>query len=136
MTTNAGTILVVDDDSTNRILLAANLEEQGYTVEQAEDGLQALERLRTRSFDVVLLDLLMPKMDGFQVLQQMKADRTLRNIPVIVISAVDEMESVVRSIEMGAADHLPKLFEPALREYIMKAGKVAPKVEGRLTIIE
>ncbi len=74
MTSNAGTMLVVDDDFMNRTLLAASLEEKGYTVELAEDGQQALEMLRTKSFDVVLLDLLMPKVNGFQVLEQMKAD--------------------------------------------------------------
>ena len=110
MTTNAGTILVVDDDSTNRILLAANLEEQGYTVEQAEDGLQALERLRTRSFDVVLLDLLMPKMDGFQVLERLKESPSHRELPVIVISSLDDLSSTVRCIEMGAEGYLPKPF--------------------------
>ncbi len=131
MTTNSGTILVVDDDFTNRSLLATNLEEQGYTVEQAEDGLQALERLRSRPFDVVLLDLLMPKMDGFQVLEQVKADGTLRNIPVIVISAVDEMESVVRSIAMGATDHLPKPFEPTLLHARINASLAAKRLHDQ-----
>jgi len=105
---------VVDDDSANRILLATNLQEEGYTVDVAEDGQQALEMLYAKPFDVVLLDLLMPKVDGFQVLEQMKRDSTLRHIPVIVISALDEMESVIRCIDMGAADHLPKPVDPVL----------------------
>jgi DNA-binding NtrC family response regulator len=114
MLINNGKILVVDDDSANRILLATNLQEEGYTVDVAEDGQQALDMLSAKSFDVVLLDLLMPKVDGFQVLEQMKRDSTLRHIPVIVISAVDEMESVIRCIAMGATDYLPKPVDPVL----------------------
>jgi len=128
---HTGTILVVDDDSTNRILLSTNLEEEGHSVEVAEDGLQALEILRARPFDVVLLDLLMPKMDGFQVLERMKADSTLRNIPVIVISAVDEMESVVQSIEMGATDHLPKPFDPVLLHARISASLAAKRLHDQ-----
>jgi CheY-like chemotaxis protein len=114
MTTNSGAMLVVDDELLNRILLATSLEEEGYAVETADDGQLALELLRERRFDVVLLDLLMPEMDGYQVLEQMKATPTLRHIPVIVISALDELESVVRCIEMGATDYLPKPFDPVL----------------------
>ncbi|HZU86376.1 MAG TPA: adenylate/guanylate cyclase domain-containing protein [Anaerolineaceae bacterium] len=114
MTENRGNILVVDDDMLNRILISTNLEEEGFTVEMAENGRQALDILRHNPFDVVLLDLIMPEMDGFQVLETLKADSTLRHIPVIVISAVEEMESVVRCIEMGAMDHLPKPFDPVL----------------------
>src|SRR5215210_2510141 len=114
MTTNSGAMLVVDDDLLNRTLLATSLEEEGYTVETADDGQPALDLLRERPFDVVLLDLLMPEMDGYQVLEQMKADIHLGHIPVIVISALDELDSVVRCIEMGATDYLPKPFDPAL----------------------
>jgi sigma-B regulation protein RsbU (phosphoserine phosphatase) len=114
MTTQTGAILVVDDDVLNRTLLSASLQEQGHTVEVVENGRQALDSLAARPFDVVLLDLLMPEMDGFQVLEHMKANDWLQHIPVIVISAVDEMESVVRCIEMGAMDHLPKPFNPVL----------------------
>src|SRR5919204_5530468 len=114
MTTNSGAMLVVDDDLLNRTLLATSLEEQGYTVETADDGQSALELLHKRPFDVVLLDLLMPGMDGYQVLEQMKVTPNLRHIPVIVISALDELESVVRCIEMGATDYLPKPFDPVL----------------------
>jgi two-component system cell cycle response regulator len=112
--TSPGTILVVDDDLLNRILLSTNLREDGYTVELAENGRQALEMLGAQPFDVVLLDLLMPEMDGYQVLEQMKADGTWRNIPVIVVSSLDEMESILRCIEMGATDYLPKPFDAAL----------------------
>lgn len=109
-----GRILVVDDNRMNRIKLSRSLEEQGHAVATAENGLEALSKLRAEPFDLVLLDILMPEMDGYQVLEHMKADSDLRELPVIVISAVDEMDSVVRCIEMGAADYLPKTFDPAL----------------------
>jgi len=114
MTKTEGTILVVDDEYINRVLIRVNLEEQGYTVEEACDGQEALEMLQKHSYDVVLLDLIMPVLDGFEVLKIIKADSQLRHIPVIVISAMDEMESVTRCIEMGAADHLPKPFDPVM----------------------
>ncbi len=114
MSSNVPKILVVDDDFLNRTVLSTNLLECGYTVETAEDGRQALEMLEAGPFDVVLLDLLMPEMDGYQVLERMKADNVLRNIPVIVISSLDEMESVLRCIEMGATDYLPKPFDSRL----------------------
>src|SRR5512139_3906356 len=80
-------ILVVDDESLNRVLLSTSLEEAGYIVETAEDGQRALEMLRVRPYDVVLLDLIMPKMDGYRVLAEMKQDAALRRTPVIVISS-------------------------------------------------
>jgi two-component system, cell cycle response regulator len=109
-----GRILVVDDNRLNRIKLAHSLGQQGHTVSMAENGRQTLEMLHTQPFDLVLLDILMPEMDGYQVLEEMKKDGSLREIPVIVISAVDEMESVVRCIENGAEDYLPKPFDPVL----------------------
>ncbi len=109
-----GTILVVDDDLVNRLVLSTTLQEQGYAVETAQDGKEALELLAARPFDVVLLDLLMPEMDGFQALAQIKAHPTWRNIPVIVISSLEEMDSILRCIEMGATDYLPKPFDAAL----------------------
>jgi signal transduction histidine kinase len=109
-----GTILVVDDNELNRMLLRMQLQREGHLVETAEHGLAAIEQLRVRPFDIVLLDLLMPEMDGFEVLSILQADSELRRIPVIVISAVDEMESVVRCIEMGATDHLSRPFSPVL----------------------
>lgn len=107
-------ILVVDDYATNRLKLSMAVKNLGHAVALAENGVQALESLRSREFDLVLLDILMPEMDGYEVLAQMKADEALRHIPVIVISAVDEMESVVACIERGAADYLPKTFDPVL----------------------
>jgi adenylate cyclase len=107
-------VLVVDDDSVNRLLLARSLEREGHRFATAEDGRRALEILRAESFDVVLLDVVMPEIDGFEVLAQMQADSELRHIPVIMISALEDMESVVRGIELGAEDYLPKPFNPVL----------------------
>jgi signal transduction histidine kinase len=114
MATSTGTLLVVDDDLMNRKMLARSLEKEGHTVETAESGAKALDMLRSESFDVVLLDLLMPGMDGSQVLAAIKGDRALRHIPVIMVSAQDELDSVVKCIEMGAEDYLPKPFNPVL----------------------
>lgn len=114
MTTDQGTILVVDDDKMNRLMISRSLEQQGHRVARAEDGREALELLQAQAFDVVLLDILMPEMDGYQVLAAIKQDPALRHIPVIMISALDEVESVVRCVEMGADDYLAKPFDPVL----------------------
>ena len=114
MSTESGHILVVDDNRMNRIKLSRSLEHQGYVVGLAEGGQQALDMLAGQRFDVVLLDIIMPGMDGYQVLEQIKADPELRDLPVIVISALDEIDSAVRCIEMGAEDYLPKPFNPVL----------------------
>jgi CheY-like chemotaxis protein/class 3 adenylate cyclase len=131
MTAHVGTMLVVDDDALNRTLLATGLEEEGYTVKVAEDGQQALEMLHTQPFDVVLLDLLMPKMDGFQVLERMRATSTLQHIPVIIVSAADEMESVVRCIEMGATDYITKPFDPVLLRTRVNASLAAKRLHDQ-----
>jgi CheY-like chemotaxis protein/class 3 adenylate cyclase len=143
MADHSGRILVVDDERINRMLLERALRQEGYDVATAGDGRQALEMLGTQPFDVVLLDILMPELDGYETLAQIKGDSALRHIPVIMISAVDEMDSVVRCIEMGATDYLPKPFNPALlrarintslaekrlrdleREYLEQVGYVA-----------
>src|SRR5262249_43047072 len=109
-----GCLLVVDDNETNRDLLSRSLRRHGHTVIAAEGGRQALELLALERFDVVLLDIMMPEMNGFQVLERIKADPDLRHMPVIMISALDELDSVVRCIEMGAEDYLPKPFNPVL----------------------
>jgi signal transduction histidine kinase len=114
MAEEQGQILVVDDNRMNRIKLSRSLEQQGHTVGLAEDGSRALEALKEQSFDVVLLDIIMPGMDGYQVLERIKSDPELRDIGVIVISALDEIDSAVRCIEMGAEDYLPKPFNPVL----------------------
>jgi serine phosphatase RsbU (regulator of sigma subunit) len=107
-------VLVVDDNQTNRDVLSRRLRRQHIAVETAVHGLQALELVRARSFDLVLLDIMMPEMNGYQVLEHLKADPQLRHIPVIMISAVDDIESVVRCIELGAEDYLLKPFNPVL----------------------
>src|SRR5512139_1922151 len=94
--------------------LKRSLEQQGHLVELAENGRQALETLDAGSFDLVLLDILMPEMDGYEVLARLKSDPARRDLPVIVISALDEMQSVIRCIGMGAEDYLPKPFDPLL----------------------
>lgn len=109
-----GHILVVDDNQVNRLKLSRSLELQGHTVVVAEDGLKALDIMSRQSFDVVLLDILMPGLDGFQVLERIKGEPQMRDIPVIVISAVDDIDSAVRAIESGAEDYLPKPFNPVL----------------------
>jgi adenylate cyclase len=107
-------ILVVDDNKMNRLLLARGLEQQGHRVSFAENGRQALEMLRGGGFDLVLLDVLMPEMDGYQVLSELTGDTELKNVPVIMVSAVGELESVVKCIELGAEDYLPKPINPVL----------------------
>jgi two-component system cell cycle response regulator len=109
-----GRILIVDDYVLNRMQLKRSCEQQGHTVALAENGRQALEMLDAGDFDLVLLDILMPEMDGFEVLARLKSDPAQRDLPVIVISALDEMDSVVRCIGMGAEDFLPKPFDPLL----------------------
>lgn len=109
-----GLLLVVDDNEMNRDMLSRRLERQGYQVATATDGRETMAAVRARPFDLVLLDIMMPEIDGYEVLQQLKADDTLRHIPVIMISAIDELDSVVRCIELGAEDYLPKPFNPTL----------------------
>jgi PAS domain S-box-containing protein len=152
VTAAPASILVVDDDPVNRMVLARELARQDHRVVTVEDGRRALEALGRQLFDVVLLDVLMPDMDGYQTLTQIEADEKLRHIPVIMVSALEDMESVVRCIEMGAADYVPKPFDPVLlfaringcltkkrlhdreREYIEQVGHVvaaATAVENR-----
>ncbi|MCP4626223.1 MAG: SpoIIE family protein phosphatase [bacterium] len=114
MTEIHGRILVVDDNRMNRLKLSLGLENQGHRVGLAENGRQALELLKEQIFDLILLDILMPEMDGYQVLEELKIDPKLRAIPVIVISAIDEMASIIKCIEMGAEDYLPKPFDAVL----------------------
>jgi len=114
MTDDQGHILVVDDHKPNRIKISFAVKKLGHTAEMAEDGRQALAMLREQPFDLVLLDIIMPELDGYQVLEHMKADSRLRDIPVIVISAEQELDSVVKGIELGATDYLPKTFDPVL----------------------
>ena len=112
--TASGRLLVVDDNESNRDMLARRLKHEGYEVLMAENGREALQLVETEPVDLVLLDVMMPEMDGYEVLQHLKADSTWRDIPVIMISALDEIESVVRCIERGVDDYLPKPFDPVL----------------------
>lgn len=114
MNDEAALILIVDDNEMNRDMLARRLERQGYRTVMAEDGVQALEMLPQHPFDLVLLDIMMPRMNGYEVLQRMKDDARARHIPVIMISAVDDLDSVVKCVEMGADDYLFKPFNPIL----------------------
>ena len=107
-------LLVVDDNKVNRLLLARNLELQGHSTASAENGRVALEMLRAEPFDLVLLDMEMPEMDGFQVLEQLVNDRRLRDLPVIVTSSLEGIANVVRCIELGAEDYLSKPVNPVL----------------------
>jgi len=107
-------LLVADDNKVNRLLLTRNLELQGHSVASAENGRVALEMLRRERFDLLLLDMEMPEVDGFQVLEQMKNDLALRDIAVIVTSSLEGIDHVVRCIELGAEDYLPKPVNPVL----------------------
>jgi len=111
---NLGRILVVDDNEMNRDILIRHLERQGHQVAWSDTGSKALQVLAEEPFDLVLLDILMPGLNGYQVLEKMKADPALRQIPVIMISALDETDSVVHCIALGAEDYLPKSFDPIL----------------------
>ena len=116
-TIRPGRILVVDDTAFNRQLLARLLQGIGHESVEVGDGMQALQRLRDPNeppIDVILLDIVMPEMDGYAVLATLRDDVALRHLPVIVISGVDELDSVVRCLEMGAADYLPKTVDPAI----------------------
>jgi adenylate cyclase len=109
-----GRILIADDNRMNRLLLARGLEQQGHTIVFAEHGREALELLRRDGFDLVLLDVLMPVLDGYQVLAELKLEPHLRDIPVIMTSSLDELDSVVKCVEMGAEDYLTKPINPVL----------------------
>ncbi len=112
MTNTDHHVLAVDDNRINRIKMARALKD-GYRVTQAEGGKEALELLLTHSFDIVLLDIMMPDMDGFEVLRRMKDEVGLRDIPVIVVSGLEDTESVSRCLAMGAVDFISKPFDLA-----------------------
>src|SRR3989441_9211397 len=110
----AAHLLVVDDNKVNRLLLTRSLELQGHSVASAENGRVALEMLQREGFDLVLLDMEMPEMDGFQVLERLVHDRKLSDLPVIVTSSLEGVSNVVRCIELGAEDYLTKPVNPVL----------------------
>ncbi|HEV8401557.1 MAG TPA: response regulator [Candidatus Limnocylindrales bacterium] len=130
-----GRVLVVDDTAFNRRLLVRLLGSIGHEALEAEHGREALALLRdpaTAPVDVILLDILMPEMDGYETLAALKADERLRDLPVIVISGVDELASVVRCIQMGATDYLPKTVDPE----ILRARIEASLAQKRLHDLE
>jgi class 3 adenylate cyclase len=114
MSMAGGRILVVDDNRVNQLLLGRLLEANGHDVEFAEHGRQGLDLIRRGEFDLMLLDVLMPEVDGYQVLAEMKDDPHLRDFPVIMTTSLDELDSVVKCIEMGAEDYLTKPVNPVL----------------------
>jgi len=115
MTNTDAALLVVDDNEDNRYTLTRRLNREGYqNLTTATNGREALERLAAQPFDLVLLDVMMPDMNGYEVLEQVKANASLRDVPIIMISALDEIESVIRCIELGAEDYLNKPFNPVL----------------------
>jgi len=116
MSPSRAVALIVDDSAVNRKVLARHLESLDIASREAGNGREALEALQSAGSDVgvVLLDIVMPEMDGYETLAAIKADEVLRHLPVIMISGVEELDSVVRCIEMGATDYLPKPFDPAI----------------------
>jgi len=120
-------VLVVDDEAGNRDLLARRLQREGYGVITADGGRDALAKVVHGPVDVVLLDVMMPDLDGLAVLESLKADPATRDIPVIMISALDDLSSIARCIEAGAVDYLPKPFEPV----ILRARLAATLAEKR-----
>ncbi len=107
-------VLIVDDNENNRDVLERRIARYGHIVETAENGREALDKIRARSYDLVLLDIMMPEMNGYQLLERVKQDPEYRNLPIIVISAIDDVESIVRCIKLGAEDYLPKPFNPSI----------------------
>jgi signal transduction histidine kinase len=109
-----GSVLVVDDDRAARVFITRQLQSRNYSVTAAASGSQALALMQTQAFDLVLLDVMMPEMNGYQVLEQLKRHPDLCHVPVLMISAVDDLEGIVRCIELGAEDYLFKPFNPTL----------------------
>jgi DNA-binding response OmpR family regulator len=109
-----GWVLVVDDDATDRIVLFRLLEGLGYHATVVDSGAAAVELLRSEPFDLILLDLFMPGSDGYAVLEAMKSDARVCDVPVVVVSALDDRKAFVRAVEMGAEDYLDKPVDPVL----------------------
>jgi adenylate cyclase len=130
MMTPNGTALVVDDSAVNRLVLVRRLETLGLNVLQAENGMEALEVLAAKpgAVDVVLLDVLMPELDGYETLAAMKADEATRHIPVLIVSGVEELDSVVRCIELGASDYLTKPINASILAARINASLAAKRL--------
>ncbi len=130
-TATGGSLLVVDDDPLNRELLMRRLDRLGYAVTGADHGRAALELLAARRFDLVLLDILMPELDGFQTLERIKADAVLRHLPVVMLSSLDDAASTVRCIEAGADDYVPKPFDPVILQARIGASLAKKRLRDR-----
>lgn len=128
MTGEIARVLVVDDDKVNRMMLSHALRQEGYEAVASGGGQEALELVEAEPFDVVLLDVLMPDMDGFEVLGSIKSNPRLRHLPVIMISGLEDTDGVVRCIELGAEDFLPKPFDPVLLRARMNAGLAKKRI--------
>jgi CheY-like chemotaxis protein len=125
-------VLVVDDEPDVLLLCRVNLEFEGYEVAEATDGEQAMERLREQPFDVVLLDVMMPKMDGWQVLEAVKADEDLKDLPVVMLTAKVQDQDQIRGWSQGAADYITKPFSPlALSQVLQDVLATDPEEEER-----
>jgi sigma-B regulation protein RsbU (phosphoserine phosphatase) len=131
----AGCLLLVDDDEVNRLLTGYYLIQQGHKVSYAENGRQAMEILRTQPVEMMLLDIEMPEMNGYQVLEQVIADPELRDIPVIVTSGLEEIESVVKCIEMGAEDYLTKPVNQVLLRARINASLEKKRLRDQQTLL-
>lgn len=114
MSEDTALLLVVDDNEMNRDMLSRRLKRQGYEIEMAEDGLAAIEAMQATLYDLVLLDVMMPRMNGYEVLEKVREDDSIKKAPIIMISAMDDLDSVVKCIELGAEDYLFKPFNPVL----------------------
>ena len=127
-------LLVVDDNEGSRYTLTRGLKCEGYTnIAITENGWRALEKVKARPFDLVLLDIMMPEVNDYEMLEHMKADAQLRRVQGIMISALDEMDSVIRCIELGAEDYLPKPFNPTLlRARVMSREKTHARRHSRV----
>jgi CheY-like chemotaxis protein len=132
MTTERATVLVVDDEPDVLLLCRVNLEFEGYEVVEAADGHQALERIREAAPDVVLLDVMMPDMDGWQVLGAIKDDPALKDIPVVMLTAKVQDQDQLRGWSQGAADYITKPFSPlALSQVLQDVLATDPEEEER-----
>ena len=129
--TGPGRLLVIDDNKVMRLLLARGLEQEGHSVAMVENGRRGLEMLRSERFDLVLLDIQMPEMDGFQVLEAITSDRNLNEIPVIMTSSLDEIDGVAHCIEMGAEDYLFKPLNPILLRARIKSSLEKKRLRDR-----
>ena len=131
----SGLLLVVDDDEANRDVLSRRLTQQGHEVVTASSGRDALALLQVQAFDVVLLDVMMPDMDGYEVLGRIKSDERLQRTPVVMISALNEVQSVIRCIEAGADDYLAKPFDSMLLRARIAASLEAKRGRDRELIL-